>query len=396
VAPRVLGVDDWAWRRGHRCGTVLVDLEPRAVVDLLPDRDADSFAAWLRAHPGVEVIARGRGAVYADGGRRGEPGATHVADRWHLLGNCGAAVLNGVKRHMPVVRRAAEAASEPAQTPSQGPPEPPSMTSAQRRQWAGWRRRAEAHERVMSLRRAGASIKQVSRDLAPARDTVRRWPRGEQPDPCRPRAHSLEPWRALLERRGAEGCRNAPSAGIPSASPPEPWPAPPGSGVRGATPALPEGCASSPHGQAVSGSPARQWRRCLAVAPPPPAARRAARIMTVDFPSLKQAERTHVERLLALSPALDAVRGLARRFAAMVRARDADALGPRLVEAAGSELNSFAQGLKHDDAAVRAALTLAWSRSAVEGNVTRLKLIKPQGCGRAKLDLLRARVLHAA
>jgi len=119
-------------------------------------------------------------------------------------------------------------------------------------------------------------------------------------------------------------------------------------------------------------------------------------MMTVDFPSLKEAERTYVERLLALSPSLNTVRGLARRFAAMVRARDADALDPWLVEAAESELNSFAQGLKQDEAAVRAALTLSWSSGAVEGNVTRLKLIKCQGYGRAKLDLLRARVLHPA
>jgi hypothetical protein len=184
------------------------------------------------------VIARDRGAVYADGGRRGAPGATHVADRWHLLENCSAAVLNVVKRHMPVVRRAAKPAFEPAESLSQEPPEPPSMTSAQRRQWAGWQRRAEVYESVMSLHRAGASIKQISRDLALGRNTVRRWLRGEQPDPCRPRVHSLDPWRALLERRWAEGCRN-------------------GTRLWREALALPEDCASSPNGQTVSGWPIR-------------------------------------------------------------------------------------------------------------------------------------------
>src|SRR6202012_191480 len=100
--PRVVGIDDWAWRKGHRYGTIVVDLERSDDIDLLPDRDADTVAAWLKAHPGVEVISRDRSSTYAQAATEGASGAVQVADRWHLLKNLREAVERLFERHSSV------------------------------------------------------------------------------------------------------------------------------------------------------------------------------------------------------------------------------------------------------------------------------------------------------
>ena len=107
------GIDDWAWRKGHHYGTIVVDLERRKVVDLLPDRDADTVARWLAEHPEIEVISRDRSAAYADAARRGAPQALSSGGRWHLLENLSQTVRTALDRHGPTLREAAQGVHSP-------------------------------------------------------------------------------------------------------------------------------------------------------------------------------------------------------------------------------------------------------------------------------------------
>ncbi len=265
--------------------------------------------------------------------------------------------------------------------PAADPAAPPPMTSAQRLQWQGWQRRIRVHADVMRLHEQGTAVRQIARELALSRNTVRRWLRGEQPELCRPRTHSLDPWRAVLERRWAEGCRNGAQL----------WRELRDAGFGGRLRVVTEWASRQRLAEPTPAPGAKPLLRPTAYP-----ARRVARMLTADLPSLAEPDRAYVERLLGLSPALATVRDLAHRFGALIRARTEDALDPWLAEAAGSELSSFAAGLRQDEQAVRAALLLPWSSGPVEGQVTRLKLVKRQGYGRAKLDLLRARLLRAA
>ncbi|MGW7446954.1 ISL3 family transposase [Kitasatospora sp. NPDC054795] len=113
ATPRVLGIDEFATRKGRRYGTLLVDCETHQPLDLLPDRDADSVAAWLRGHPGVEIVCRDRAQVFADGARAGAPNAQHCADKWHVWYNLGEAVERLVSCHRALLRDLVEPAPEP-------------------------------------------------------------------------------------------------------------------------------------------------------------------------------------------------------------------------------------------------------------------------------------------
>src|SRR3954468_13467794 len=219
-AVSVLGVDDWAWRKGQRYGTILVDLERRRVVDLLPDRSADTLAAWLKAHPGVSAVVRDR--AYAEGAARGAPDAIQVADRFHLLRNSSDALRTVLDQHHRDLRAAARTA---AQQPESSMPEEPAvpepgvppeaerpMRAAERRSRAAQDRRDARFAEVARLRGQGLSLKAIARTLGLGRKTVRRWLRAGQAPTWRhaDRGTSiLDPYRAYLEERWQAGCRNA-------------------------------------------------------------------------------------------------------------------------------------------------------------------------------------------
>jgi len=106
-APKVIGVDDWAKHKGRSYGTILVDLEWRATIDLLPDREASSLATWLKQIHGVEFISRDRAGAYAESARQGAPSAVQIADRWHLSSNMTDAVERFLNTKHSCMRQAA-------------------------------------------------------------------------------------------------------------------------------------------------------------------------------------------------------------------------------------------------------------------------------------------------
>jgi transposase len=219
---RILGVDDFAFRKGQRYGTILVDLERHRVIDLLPDREGSTLEAWLKSHPEVEFITRDRALAYADGATKGAPQAVQVADRFHLLKNLVEAFENLVRHRSSVLRDAALEVSPRRQTemmllaeglldalPERMPKKPPvpSQQSEQNRA-----KRVARYEECRRLKRLGLSDREIARRTGMCPETVRKFV-GAETFPERvtypPRSQTTEPYAEYLKKRLQEGCRNA-------------------------------------------------------------------------------------------------------------------------------------------------------------------------------------------
>ncbi len=218
-APRVLGIDDWAWCKGQRYGTLLVDLERHCPVDLLSDRSAQTVADWLKAHPGVEIISRDRAKEYINGINQGALQATQVADRWHLLRNLKDALVRFLQQHRACLYAAAasslaksEPESQAANDESVAVAEHKPVTKIGQQRQAAQQRRQERYQSVIDLHTQGVKIRAIARQLKMSRATVRRYLDAEGPPQTskhRKRGSILDSYLSHLSRRWTEGIHNA-------------------------------------------------------------------------------------------------------------------------------------------------------------------------------------------
>jgi transposase len=369
--PLVVGVDDFALRKGHVYGTVLIDIETRRPVDVLAERSAESLRAWLDAHPGVEIICRDRGGCYAEGAVQGAPLAIQVADRWHLWHNLAEAVERAAARHRTCLQ-------EPPPASGSGPPA--QETAPGPEQGLAARTRAR-HTEIHAALARGLTITEISRTLRLERKTVRRYVTAASAGQLIPGARLtrpglLGPHQAYLRQRWDEGVRSTGRLHTELRA----------RGYRGSLRTLRRLTA--------------QLRQDTAVPAPPPAppARKVASWILTPPGNLADADRAALAQITARCEELKVTRALVREFADMLCHRHGERLEAWATHAESSpvsELRGFAKGLRKDWAAVTAGLTVPYSSGAVEGHVNRIKMIKRQMYGRAKPDLLRKRVLLA-
>jgi len=399
--PRVLGVDDFCFRRRQTYGTLLIDLERHHVVDVLPDRQEATLATWLTAHPGIEIISRDRAGDYARGAASGAPNAQQIADRFHLLKNLrdtSESFLKRFRAHLisPTPQSVSATAAPGMSLPTRpAQPNQPSQNATVRRLTKVLDRRAQRlarYERAMALSAEGCSIRAIAGLTGTSRTVISgRVKLGHFPgrmsvlskitpyaDVVRARVLSqeftglqiIEDVRAL----GYTGSHNGVYELMRWLS------------VGHLTPSLEDQQGTVSTAPAVKRYSTKQgaW---LFVQPPD---------------ALKERDHTRLTHLQDAIPESKTVYTLVQTFVCLLRTQPHDAVSQLtnwLVSAKSSaviELERFARGVQKDLSAIIGAMTSPWSNGQVEGQVTRVKLLKRQMYGRAKFDLLRTRILLAS
>lgn len=349
----ILGVDDFAIRRGKNYGTVLVDCEAQRVIDLLPGRDAAPLTAWLNDHEPPTVICRDRASAYAEAAKTAAPDAVQVADRFHLWQNLATAIDHLARRHRTCLT---EHPTIPADDGTSTPPEPIG-TMAQRRQ--------KNHALVHGLIAQGAGFRQIARHLGWSHNTVSRYAHAatwqELMTTQKQRPSLLDPFKAYLTERIDGGClkakllhREVTAQGF--------------TGGYGIVRAFVERHRDQPD---------------LRIVPRPLSPRQVTGWICRHPDNLTDHDTNRLHDVLAHCPELNAAAGLVRSFGEIMTHRYGHRLTDWITTAEQADLpgiNRFVNGLKSDLAAVTAGLSLPFSSGPVEGNVNRIKMLKRRDC----------------
>jgi transposase len=395
--PHVIGLDDWAWKRRMRYGTLICDLERGLPIDLLPDRSVETVSAWLEKHSTIDTISRDGSSEYASAIKKGAPQAREVSDRWHLVKNLAGCVSVQLAESFAQLRRADAAAAakeeqeEPLSPKQHGHPRTRAERHAQQARQA---ERQARYEQISALQKQGMKSAEIASVVGMAERTVRGWlKRGDIPysGPRKPRSSPLDPYKTYLLSRWHQGCRNGAQLERELRA----------KGYKGSQKAIYRCLAtlelfvSSPSRRSSASATEEtesQLNPLLAHSAP-----QATWLFFRKEEDLKAEEQENLRQLRQASPDLETAYQLVKGFLHMVRELSGERLEEWLGKVEASHLQafqSFVNGVQQDKEAVFAGLTLPWSNGPVEGQVNRLKLIKRSMYGRAKFDLLKRRVLH--
>ncbi|MFF4185435.1 ISL3 family transposase [Streptomyces sp. NPDC001691] len=375
-APRVLGVDDFALRHCTRYATILVDIETSTVVDVLPDRTTETFAAWLTNHPGAEVICRDRATAYSKAIRQAAPHAKEVADRYHLLQNLSNAVEKTCHQHRNCLRKHAE------QQQKHPPPLKDPLPGREFRSTPLVERTRHRHADINRLLEEGWPVNAIARHLQLDRRTVDRYLKTPLDDLLHAARHRrpskvLEPFKPYIQERFAE---------------------------LGSRQGLGQRIYREIHERGFRGD-VRTVQRYLntldsgpegplhAVIPSP---RTLASWVTRPREKLTRDEDQELLDARLACPDIARACDLAWAFLEITRHRRGYLLLEWIRQAeqnAPKPLTGFASYLRQDLDAVTAGLTEPWSSGIVEGHVNRAKTLKRAMYGRATFRLLRTRIL---
>jgi transposase len=384
IAPKKVGIDDWAWKRGHRYGTIVCDLERGIPIDLLPDRSVDTVAAWFVAHPSIELVSRDGSSEYAAAARKGAPQAIQVSDRWHILKNLAKALQVLLTSHFTAQRKKKTQEAGKKQEFAFSQDRERRLSSQQTHIQNRYRQdRLARYEQVIALAKQGMSQEVIARVVGVGHSTVSRWLRvGAFPErKPREQASQIDRYRRYVQKRQAEGYQNL-------------------MGIYRELQSLGyQGSYATLHAQfAKSSSSKMQTKQVprLPLTPALPSTRRATWLFLRRPEELTTQEQEMVKRLRLLHSEVDLAYLLVQQFVQMVRKRTGEQLDAWLeavTESSLTDLQSFANGVSEDKDAIFAGLTKPESNGPTEGHVTRLKLIKRSMYGRAQFNLLRLRVL---